>query len=261
MGILKEIVERKKLRLGDEKSRISFSELKSRLKDIPEPRAFKEAVKRSENEPVKVIAEIKKASPSKGLIREDFDPVSIAKTYQEKGAAALSVLTEEDFFQGSLEYIQQVRDVTSIPVLRKDFIIDEYQIYEARANGADAILLIAAILTKGQADDFFHIAIETGLSVLFEVHEYKELDMVLRIDVPVIGINNRNLDTLEIDLNTTLDMMKDIPSEKVIVTESGVSRRKDVKLFEKMGIDAILIGTALMKERDIADKFDELFKA
>lgn len=260
MGILKEIIDKKEQRLGHAKSRISVTELKSKMKDIPAPRSFDEAIMRSENGPIKVIAEIKKASPSKGLIREDFDPVNIAKTYQEKGASALSVLTEEDFFQGSLEYIKQVRGVTSLPVLRKDFIIDEYQIYEARGTGADAILLIAAILSKGQADDFFHTAIETGLSVLFEIHEYKELDMVLRLDVPVIGINNRNLDTLKIDLNTTLDMMKDIPSEKIIVTESGVSSRKDVELFEKTGIDAILIGTALMKERDISDKYDELFK-
>jgi indole-3-glycerol phosphate synthase len=260
MGILKEIIEKKKQRLDHAKNHVSVAELKSKMKDIPAPRAFEGAVKRSENGPIKVIAEIKKASPSNGLIREDFDPVVIAEIYQEKGASALSVLTEEDFFQGSLEYIQQVKNATSIPVLRKDFIIDEYQIYEARTRGADAILLIAAVLSKGQADDFFHRAIETGLSVLFEVHEYKELDMVLRIDVPVVGINNRNLDTLKIDLNTTLAMMKDIPSEKIIVTESGISSRKDVEVFEKTGIDAVLIGTALMKERDIANRFDELFK-
>jgi indole-3-glycerol phosphate synthase len=260
MGILKEIIEKKKQRLNHAKAHISVAELKSKMKDIPAPRAFDEAIKRSENGPIRVIAEIKKASPSKGLIREDFAPVVIAEIYQEKGASALSVLTEEDFFQGSLEYVQQVKDATSIPVLRKDFIIDEYQIYEARAHGADAILLIAAVLSKGQADDYFHKAIEAGLSVLFEVHEYKELDMVLRIDAPVVGINNRNLDTLKIDLNTTLDMMKDIPSEKVIVTESGIASRKDVALFENTGIDAVLIGMALMKERNIADKFDELFK-
>ncbi len=259
MGILKEIVDKKKLRLDDAKSRISLSELKSRTNDISEPRAFEEAIKRSGDGPIKVISEIKQASPSKGPIREDFDPIDIAKIYQEKGASAISVLTEEDFFQGSLEYIQQVKDVTTIPVLRKDFIIDEYQIYEARVNGADAVLLIAAILSKRQADDYLHMALETGLSVLFEVHDHKELDTVLQVDAPVVGINNRNLDTLKIDLKTTLDMLKDIPPEKIIVTESGVSNRKDVELFERTRIDAVLIGTALMKESDIAGKYDQLF--
>ncbi|MEE9523909.1 MAG: indole-3-glycerol phosphate synthase TrpC [Thermodesulfovibrionales bacterium] len=259
MGILKEIVDKKKMRLDNAKSGTSLSELKSKMEDASEPRAFEEAIKRSGNGPIKVISEIKKASPSQGLIRADFDPVDIAKIYQEKGASAISVLTEEDYFKGSLEYIRQIKNVTTIPVLRKDFIIDEYQIYEARVNGADAVLLIAAILSRGQADDYLHMAQEAGISVLFEVHDSKELDKGLSIGVPIIGINNRNLDTLEIAIDTTIDMLKDIPSEKIIVTESGVSNRKDVELFEKTRVDAVLVGTALMKENDIAGKYDQLF--
>jgi indole-3-glycerol phosphate synthase len=259
MGILKEIIDKKKLRIDDAKSKTSLSELKSKMEHVPGPSMFEEAIKRSGNGPIKVISEIKKASPSKGLIRADFDPVDIAKIYQEKGASAISVLTEEDFFQGSIEYIKQVKDVTTIPVLRKDFIIDEYQIYEARVNGADVVLLIAAILSRGQVDDYLNMAQETGLSVLFEVHNSKELDLGLSIDVPIIGINNRNLDTLQVDLNTTIEMLKDIPPDKIVVTESGISNRKDVELFEKTRVDAVLIGTALMKERDIAAKYDELF--
>jgi len=226
---------------------------------MPDARPFGEAIKRREGEKIHVIAEIKKASPSKGLIRADFDPIEIAGIYRDMGASAISVLTEEDFFQGRLEYIRQVKDAVELPVLRKDFIIDEYQIYEARASGADAVLLIAVILSRGQADDYLHMAEELGMSVLFEVHNYRELDMALLIDAPVIGINNRNLDTLEIDLNTTVELLKDIPEGKIIVTESGVSSREDVEFFERSRVDAVLIGTALMREKDMAMKYEELF--
>ncbi|GBD99269.1 indole-3-glycerol phosphate synthase [bacterium BMS3Abin07] len=260
MGILKQIVEKKKLRLADAKGSISLPELKLRIEDLPDTRPFSDAIRRSGDGKMKVVAEIKKASPSQGLIRADFDPVAIARIYESKGASAISVLTEEDFFQGNLAYIEQVKGVTEIPILRKDFIVDEYQIYEARAYKADAILLIAAILNGGQAKEYLNMAHETGLSVLFEVHNYRELDMAMMIDAPVIGINNRNLMTLSINLNTTTSMLKDIPDDKIVVTESGISGREDVRFFEDSGVDAILIGTALMKEEDIGSKFDELFK-
>lgn len=259
MGILDEIVNRKKLRLAEAKAQVSLSELKSRINEAPEPRAFDRVLKREQGADIHVIAEIKKASPSKGLIREDFNPVEIARLYEQKGASAISVLTEEDFFQGSLEYIPIVKDVTSRPILRKDFIIDEYQIYEARAHQADAVLLIATILSREQADEYLSLAHEIGLQVLFEVHFYKELDGVLTIEAPIIGINNRNLDTLSTDLNTTVELLKDIPDEKIVVSESGISKREDVLFFEKTRVDALLIGTSLMKEDDIGRKYDELF--
>ncbi len=260
MGILNDIIDKKKQRLAYAKRAVSLSELRSRMEDVPGPLPFDKAISRSEDGPIKVIAEIKKASPSKGLIRTDFNPTEIARIYQEKGASAISVLTEEDFFQGSLEHIHQVKDVTTIPVLRKDFIIDDYQIYEARASQADAVLLIAGVLSKSQAEEYLHMAEETGLSVLFEVHNRKELDMALMINTPVIGINNRNLDTLEIDLNTTIELMKDISSNKIVVTESGISKREDVEFYTKTKVDALLIGTALMKEADIGRKYDGLFR-
>ncbi len=261
MGILKEIIDKKKIRVDDAKSNMSLSDLRSKIGELAGPRPFRDVIKRKEGEGTNVIAEIKKASPSKGLIRADFDPVSIGKIYVEKGASAISVLTEEDYFQGNLKFIREVKDATSIPVLRKDFIFDEYQIYEARAHGADAILLIAAIVSKGQSDEYMHVAFELGLSVLFEVHNNKELDMVLQVGAPVVGINNRNLDTLAIDLNTTFAMLKDIPLDRIVVTESGISMREDVIRFEKSRVDAILIGTALMREKDVAAKYDELFFA
>lgn len=259
MGILDEIVSKRKSRLSDAKMRVPLTLLKSMITELSGVRSFDKALRRDKGKTLRVIAEIKKASPSKGTIRKDFDPVEIARIYDEKGAAAVSVLTEEDFFQGSLDYIPLVRGVTDRPLLRKDFIIDAYQIYEARAYRADAVLLIASLLGKGQADEYLHLADEIGLSVLFEVHSYKELDTALMLEAPIIGINNRNLDTLSIDLNTTVELLKDIPDDKIVVSESGISDRKDVEFFKKTLVDALLIGTALIKEEDIGGKFDELF--
>ena len=258
MGILDEIVAKKKERLSLAKSRAPLSALKPGISGIEKPRDFKAALKRKLDEKIKLIAEIKKASPSKGVIRENFEPLEIAKIY-EKQANAISILTEEDFFQGNLKFIPKVKKVTTIPLLRKDFIFDEYQIYESRANEADAILMIASILDKNQAKEYLHIAKELGLSVLFEVHDHKELEMALYIDADIIGINNRNLKTLKIDINATFEIKKEIPSGKIVVSESGVETRDDILRLETAGIDAVLIGTSFMEAADIGKKIEELF--
>mgnify|MGYP001571005099 FL=1 len=260
MGILEGIVAKKKERLNHAKSLVPLKDLKSRIADAGKPRDFTSAIKRNHIGKIKLIAEIKKASPSKGVIREKFDPVEIAAIYGKK-ADAISVLTEEDFFRGRLEFISAVKTITTIPLLRKDFIFDEYQIYESRANEADAILLIAAILSKNQAEEYLHLARELGLSVLFEVHDLKELEMALSVNAEIIGINNRNLKTLEIDLNNTFTIKKEIPSDKIIISESGIKNRDDILRLESAGIDAVLIGTSFMEAKDIGKKIEELFGA
>jgi indole-3-glycerol phosphate synthase len=258
MGILHEIVSKKKQRLRDVRASVPLRELKLKITEIENPRDFRTAVKRSLGENIKLIAEIKKASPSKGIIREKFDHISMAQIYDKKHVHAVSVLTEEDFFMGSLSFLPEVKKITSKPVLRKDFIVDEYQIYETRVNSADAILLIAAILEKNQAAEYLNLAGELGLSVLFEVHDYKELEMALLIACDIIGINNRNLKTLQIDLNTTLTLMREIPTGKIVVSESGIKSRTDVQKLQNIGVDALLIGTSFMEAEDIGKKIDEL---
>ena len=258
MGILDAIVSRKKERLAAAKSALSLKDLKTKIRDIDSPRDFKRAIQRGRTGRIKLIAEIKQASPSKGMIRKDFDHMMIAGVYEESAVDAVSILTEEDFFQGSLAFLSEVRHVLTKPVLRKDFISDEYQIYEARAHNADAILLIAAILEKNQASEYLHIAHDLGLAVLFEVHNFEELEMALRVDADIIGINNRDLKTLTIDLQTTLTLKKEIPPHKVVVSESGIRTREDVLQLEEAGVDAMLIGTSLMETADIQKKINEL---
>lgn len=257
MSVLQNIVEKKKERLIAAKSRVSLSELKAIIRDTPVPRDFGSAVKRSGNS-LRLIAEIKKASPSRGLIRKDFDPGAIAAVYQNKRVNAISVLTEEDYFQGKLSFLPLVKDVTSLPVLRKDFIVDEYQIFEARAHHSDAILLIATLLDTGQAEEYLHCAGELGMSVLFEVHDHAELETALMLPAPMVGINNRSLKTLRIDLDTTFVLKKEIPSDRTVVSESGISTRAHVLRLEAAGVDAMLIGSSLMEARDIGRKIDEL---
>ncbi len=260
MGVLQEIVERRKGRLRDTKVSVPFEEIKARLRDAEPARDFRGAVTRTQGGRIKLIAELKKASPSRGLIRRDFDIEGISGVYTEKGASAISVLTEEDYFQGDISYILRIKGVTDLPVLRKDFIFDEYQVFEARAYGADAILLIASILSSSQAGELYGLASELGLSVLFEVHNYKEVDTALLLDLPIIGINNRDLETLDIDLRRTVDIMKDIPDGRVIVSESGIETRDDVEMLDGKGVDALLIGTSLMKSRDVGSRINELFR-
>ncbi len=257
MSILDAIVAKKRDRVASAKTRIPLVELKSIVRDRETARNFQRAIKRDARG-LRIIAEIKKASPSKGLIRADFNHTSIASIYEAKMVDAVSVLTEEDFFQGSLKILQDVRKIVSCPILRKDFIFDEYLIYEARATGADAILLIASILDLKQAEEYFHLANEIGLSVLFEVHDFDQLEKALRINAPVIGINNRDLKTLSIDLGTSVRLKTEIPAGRVVVSESGIHKREDVLRIDSAGIDAILVGTCLMESPDIGRKIDEL---
>jgi len=197
-----------------------------------------------------VIAEIKKASPSKGVLRADFRPAEIAVSYARHGAACLSVLTDEQFFQGSAEYLKQARAACALPVLRKDFIVDEYQIYQARAMGADAILLIAAALDVKQMQKFEALAHGLGMAVLVEVHDGAELDAALQLTTPLIGVNNRNLRSFEVSLQTTLDLLPRIPKDRIVVTESGILKAEDVKLMRGHQVHAFLVGEAFMRAED-----------
>ena len=206
-----------------------------------------------------VIAEIKKASPSKGVLRADFRPAEIAASYALHGAACLSVLTDEQFFQGSAEYLQQARAACTLPVLRKDFIVNEYQIYQARAMGADAILLIAAALDVKQMQSFEALAHSLGMAVLVEVHDGAELDAALQLATPLIGVNNRNLRTFEVSLQTTLDLLPRIPEDRIVVTESGILDSRDVKLMRGHHVHAFLVGEAFMRAADPGVELSRVF--
>ena len=206
-----------------------------------------------------VIAEVKKASPSKGVLRADFIPADIAQSYAEHGAACLSVLTDVQFFQGSVDYLKQARASCQLPVLRKDFIVDAYQVYESRVMGADAILLIAACLEDAQMKEFEAIAHSLDMAVLVEVHDAAELARALKLKTPLIGINNRNLKTFEVSLDTTLTLMRDVPTERLLVTESGIHTREDVLRMGAAGINAFLVGEAFMRAPDPGVALAELF--
>ncbi len=206
-----------------------------------------------------VIAEIKKASPSKGVIRADFKPAEIAKSYESGGAACLSVLTDVEYFQGSAEYLKQARAACNLPVLRKDFMIDAYQVYEARAMGADCILLIAAAIDLAKMRELENIAHELGMAVLVEVHNGEELDLALQLKTPLLGINNRNLRTFDVTLQTTLDLLPRISSEKIIVTESGIFTADDVALMRKNNVHAFLVGEAFMRQDDPGAELRKVF--
>jgi len=254
--ILDDIIAYKKQELAETKRSVSFAEVKSKAADAGGTRGFGKAL--STPDGIGLIAEVKKASPSKGVIREDFDPVRIAHAYEDSGASCLSVLTEKKFFQGDLAYLGMIRKAVKLPLLRKDFIIDEYQIFEARAAGADAILLIAACLDKEQMEDYLGIAGQLGLDVLVESHTYKELDKSLHAGALLVGINNRDLKTFAVSLQTTLDLLKDIPDDRTVVSESGIKTRDDVKKLQQAGVDAILVGESLMREKNIEEKVKEL---
>jgi len=255
--ILDTILEEKRIEVDQRKTVMPLGELKSRISDAPIPLDFARRLVRNESGIPAVIAEVKKASPSKGLIRADFDPVAIAKSYEAAGAAAISVLTDVKFFQGSSDYLRQVKASISLPVLRKDFIIDEYQIFEARVAGADAILLIVAALEKDKLERFMNRAAEIGLQCLVEVHNEAEMDVAIDVGAPIIGINNRNLRTFDVGLDTTARLLPIIPRAKT-VSESGIFTRGDMEMLGEMGVDAVLIGEALMREKDIEAKLREL---
>lgn len=256
--ILDDIIAYKRTELAETKRRVPLAEIRSRAKDAGAVRGFEKALTGND---IRLIAEAKKASPSKGVICEDFDPVKIAQSYEGSGAACISVLTETKYFQGSLDYLGLIRKAVKIPLLRKDFIIDEYQIFEARAAGADAFLLISACLEKAQMTDFLGIAAELDLDVLVESHTHKELDKALSAGATLVGINNRDLRTFTVSLDTTLAMLKDIPDDRIVVSESGIITRDDVEKLHRAGVDAILVGESLMREKDIGKKVKELLGA
>ncbi len=208
-----------------------------------------------------VIAEVKKASPSKGVLREDFIPADIAQSYAEHGAACLSVLTDKDFFQGSVDYLKQARASCDLPVLRKDFMVDAYQVYEARAMGADCILLIAACLDDAHMSELEAIARSLDMAVLVEVHDAEELQRALKLKTPLVGINNRNLRTFEVSLDTTLGMLKDVPADRLLITESGILNRADVQKMRDANVHAFLVGEAFMRAPEPGQALAELFAA
>jgi indole-3-glycerol phosphate synthase len=259
--ILDTILEHKRAEVAARKATTPRAELEARVKDAPHALDFAGALKRGANGLPAVIAEVKKASPSKGLIRPDFDPEAIARAYENAGAAAVSVLTDKAFFEGSLEYLTLVKNTVSLPVLRKDFIIVRYQLLEARAAGADAALLIVAALDAESLRTLMAEANEIGLQCLVEVHDEREMDIALGVGASVIGINNRNLQTFEVSLDTTGRLLRNADCgmrNAKTVSESGISTREDMVRLGKTGVDAVLIGEALMRERDIEAKLREL---
>ena len=264
-NILDKIVADKRDEVNERRSRVSLERLKDRAADKPRCRNFYKAVTKRNPRGVNVIAEVKKASPSAGLIREDFDPVEIARTYERCGADAISVLTDEKYFQGRLEYLEQVKQAVSLPVLRKDFIIDLWQVYESRVAGADAILLIAEALRPADLMDLMIAAAEIGLTVLLEVHEADTLLAVRsligfpKVGYSVLGINNRDLTTMTVDLRTTIRLIGLLDEGSEIVSESGIGTREDVHTLTSAGVRAILIGQTLCEYPDIGAKFHELF--
>ena len=258
--ILKKIVAHKQEEVATAKTALSLSELKARIANLEDlPRGFERRLREAAaSDWTAVIAEVKKGSPSKGIIRPDFDPMNIAEIYQNNGATCLSVLTDEQFFLGHLRFLALIREIVSLPLLRKDFICDTYQIYEARAAGADAILLIASILDLNQLCEFHEIAKELHLDVLLEVHDESEMESALQTDCTLIGVNNRNLSTFVTDLTTTGRLARMMPTERLLVAESGISSRADIVRLQADGARAFLIGESLMREEDIGAKMREL---
>jgi indole-3-glycerol phosphate synthase len=246
--VLKKILARKVQEVADRKALVSIAQLKSQLQKTSAPRGFAKALqaKVSAGESA-VIAEIKKASPSKGVIREDFDPIEIAKSYELGGAACLSVLTDVDFFQGADQYLIDARAACNLPVIRKDFIVDEYQLYESRAMGADCVLLIVSALQPEELYDLHATALALDLDVLIEVHDQRELEIALAIDNPMIGINNRNLHTFEVSLDNTFELLDQIPKNRIVITESGIHSGDDVELMRSNNVHAFLVGEAFMR--------------
>jgi indole-3-glycerol phosphate synthase len=237
-----------------------LQELEQRVGDADAPRGFVSSLeKKISSGRAAVIAEIKKASPSRGLLRKDFRPAEIASSYERGGAACLSVLTDIDFFKGADEYLQQARAACSLPVIRKDFIIDPYQVYEARVLGADCILLIVAALGDSVLGELSQLATQLGMDVLVEVHDHEELERALEVPGRLIGINNRNLRSFETRLDVTLGMLETIPDDRIVVTESGIHTSADVALMRANGVNAFLVGEAFMKAADPGEKLIELF--
>ena len=257
--ILNIILDHKRDEVAAAMAEMPLSELRARLPDLPPARGFAASLDRTAaNGETAIIAEVKKGSPSKGVIRADFDPLAIASVYAENGASCLSVLTDEQFFLGHLTLLPEIRKVVNIPLLRKDFIFDPYQVYESRVAGADAILLIAALLDISRLREFASLARELTLDVLLEVHDEEELETALETGCRMIGINNRSLRTFVTDLSTTERLAPLLPADRLIVTESGINTREDIVRLRRAGVKAFLIGESLVREPDIGAKLREL---
>ncbi|MES2677361.1 MAG: indole-3-glycerol phosphate synthase TrpC [Pseudomonadota bacterium] len=262
MNILEKICQDKQLEVRGKKKLLSGQEICAQIKCADhKPKDFAAAIEEKlKQNKCAIIAEVKKASPSKGIIRADFDPVAIAKTYQENGATCLSVLTDEKYFMGKNEYLSAIRKEVDLPILRKDFIIDPYQIWEAKLIGADCILLIMAMLSEKQAIELEQTALDIGLSVLIEIHDEEELQKALKLKSRLIGINNRNLKTFEISLSTSVDLATKIPQDKIIICESGIFTKADILEMQKISINAFLVGESLMRQGDIGLALRNLLK-
>ncbi|HTO20145.1 MAG TPA: indole-3-glycerol phosphate synthase TrpC [Pseudomonas sp.] len=260
LSVLERIIARKAEEVAERRGRVGLDELERLAKQADAPRGFARALQaRAARREAAVIAEVKKASPSKGVIRPHFVPAEIARSYEAGGAACLSVLTDIDFFQGSDTYLQEARAACSLPVIRKDFMIDPYQIVEARALGADCVLLIVANLQDGQMAELAAVAKAQGLDVLVEVHDGVELERALRLDTPLLGINNRNLHTFEVSLDTTLALKERVPADRLVITESGILSRADVQRMEANEVYGFLVGEAFMRAEDPGAELKRLF--
>lgn len=258
--ILQRILARKSEEVAERSARVPLTELMAQCEDLPPTRGFAAAIEAviDRDQPA-VIAEVKKASPSKGVIRPDFDPVHIARSYEKAGAACLSVLTDVDFFQGSKDNLKLAREACKLPVLRKDFIVDAYQVYEARRIGADCILLIVAAMEDGPLLDLTVLAAELDMDVLVEVHDGEELERALALPAPLIGVNNRNLRTFETSLDTSASLRDIVPYDRTLVTESGIRTLEDVERLRNAGIDAFLVGETFMRADDPGAELRRLF--
>jgi indole-3-glycerol phosphate synthase len=257
--ILQEIIHAKQEEVTRRKSAVPLRDLKARIRDLANPRDFHQALaRRSRGGGIRVIAEVKRASPSQGVIRQDLNLQELVRAYAVGGAAALSVLTDEPFFRGSLRDLALAKESVSLPVLRKDFILDPYQVYESRRWGADAILLIAAVLDDQPLQDLLALAQELGLHPLTEVHTSEELYRAAAAKAPIIGINNRDLKTFQVSLETTFLLLPEVPADRVVVSESGIFGRTEVARLESAGLDAVLVGEGLLRARDVAAKIREL---
>lgn len=258
--VLDKIMQHKSQEVTYQKTRVSAPDIKAMADDTAACRGFVDAIKQSlSNDRSAVIAEIKKASPSKGVIRVDFNPAKIAESYQKFGASCLSVLTDAEFFQGSAQYFQEAREACDLPMLRKDFMLDDYQVFEARAMGADCILLIVAALPDGLMQDLAGQALELGMDVLIEVHDQQELERGLMLKMPIIGINNRNLRNFEMSLTNTTDLLPSVPDDVIVVTESGIHTDEDVSLMRGHQVNSFLVGEAFMRADNPGQKLAELF--
>jgi len=259
--ILKRILQRKAEEIAERCGKTSQRELSQRAGEAGEVRGFTGALqKKVDAGDAAVIAEIKKASPSRGVLREQFEPAAIATSYERGGAACLSVLTDVDYFQGADEYLQQARAACSLPVLRKDFVIDPYQVYEARVLGADCILLIVAALDDAMLLELLQLAGHLQMDALVEVHDAQEMERALAIPAALVGVNNRDLRTFETSLETTFELMKDFPEDRLLVTESGIHTRDDVEAMRRNGVHTFLVGEAFMKADEPGEKLAELFR-